>query len=417
MSNTTYISSLIIRHLQDDLTTEESQALTAWMEINDTNRELFHQLTDPTFLQQELTSYSETNQRIQQMVYDRLQQQDQDDSIPLYTKSRGWLRWSVAAAAILMVAFVGTWYLTRKLTPAPVAIVQQNPKPLPILPGGNKATLTLGDGSVVNLDSTANGLVSNQGNVKVVKSNNGLLTYESANTKQATAIPYNILSTPRGGQYQLLLPDGSKVWLNAASSIKYPAAFTGNERSIAITGEAYFEVAKAFDRRGNRIPFAVTIPPSTGGVGGGHIEVLGTHFNVNAYGDEHPVVATLLEGKISIDNKQLAIGKEQSTVITPGQQAVINEHQEIKVKDKADIESATAWMKGFFDMHNADIKKVMLQVSRWYNVDVVYAGPVPHQTFDGNIDCNIPLADLLALLQQMGHFNVQIEGRTITIKQ
>src|SRR5581483_3834632 len=220
-----------------------------------------------------------------------------------------------------------------------------------------------------NLDSTANGLISNQGNVKVVKSNNGLLTYQSANGKQAATVPYNILSTPRGGQYQLLLPDGSKVWLNAASSIKYPAAFPGNERTVDISGEAYFEIVKAFDSRGHKIPFAVNISSPTGGGregAGGRIEVLGTHFNVNAYGDEHPVVATLLEGKISIDNRQLAIGNQQSKIITAGQQAIIDAQQQIQVNKSADTESATAWMKGFFDLHNADIKKVMMQVSRWY---------------------------------------------------
>src|SRR5581483_1584637 len=188
MSNTNHISSLIIKHLLGDLTTEENQALTAWLASSDANQELFQQLTETASLQRELASYAETNQRIQQMVYDRLQQQDEDDSIPFSSKYSNWRRWAVAAAAILLLAFGSTWYLFKHAAPARQEVAQQKPKAQPILPGGNKATLTLGDGSIVNLDSTANGLISNQGNVKVVKSNNGLLTYQSANGKQAATV-------------------------------------------------------------------------------------------------------------------------------------------------------------------------------------------------------------------------------------
>jgi ferric-dicitrate binding protein FerR (iron transport regulator) len=326
---------------------------------------------------------------------------------------------------VLVISGAGFWLLRSKETPTTNAPEQQVPMATTIPAGGNKATLTLADGTVIDLDKAGNGTIATEGKTKVNKKEDGQLEYKSATGTRQSAITYNLLSTPRGGQYQLILPDGSKVWLNAASSIKYPTEFSGNERRVEVTGETYFEIVRNTEK-----PFKVTVLPPSGGAGrGGEIEVVGTHFNINAYGDEQPIVTTLLEGKIKIspievvskqsgspdinNSKQKAINYK---FLNPGEEAQISDKADVMVRKNVDTESAVAWMKGFFDFHNANIKTVMSQVSRWYNIDVQYNGAVPAQTFEGNIDRNIPLNELLALLQQMGATKFTIEGRTVKVQ-
>jgi transmembrane sensor len=281
---------------------------------------------------------------------------------------------------------------------------------------------------VIDLDKAGVGTIAKEGKTTVNKKEDGQLEYKSGIGNRESAITYNLLSTPRGGQYQLLLPDGSKVYLNAASSIKYPTAFTGNERRVEVTGETYFEVTKDPNR-----PFKVIILPPSGGIEGGvrrgEVEVMGTHFNINAYGDETAIVTTLLEGKIrisaisesgsqsagtNIKNRQPVSGNRQ--LLLPGEEAQINSKTGITIRKNVDTEAAVAWMKGFFDFHNANIKTVMKQVSRWYNVEVQYMNAIPAQTFEGSLDRNIPLNELVDLLQKMGPAKFRIEGRTIKVQ-
>lgn len=416
------IADLIIKHLQDTISAEESQTLEQWIAASEENRSKFNRIVNGDTLREDLLRFADSDQKIRQDVYAKL---PDVHSALIVTPKRSLMRWVSAAAAVLVIIGGSFWLMRSKETPATNPPQQQVPMATTIPAGGNKATLTLADGTVIDLDKAGNGTIATEGKTKVTKTENGQLEYKSTTGTRQTAITYNLLSTPRGGQYQLILPDGSKVWLNAASSIKYPTEFSGNERRVEVTGETYFEIT-----RNTAKPFKVTVLPPSGGAGrGGEIEVVGTHFNINAYGDEQPIVTTLLEGKIKISpievvSKQsggadINYHKPQTTnykLLNPGEEAQINDKADIRVRKNVDTESAVAWMKGFFDFHNANIKTVMSQVSRWYNIDVQYKGAVPAQTFEGNIDRNIPLNELLALLQQMGATKFTIEGRTVKVQ-
>ncbi|WP_205514472.1 FecR family protein [Longitalea arenae] len=423
-----HIAQLIIKHLQDNITVEEELDLQRWIASDPQHRELFDRFTQHEVLQREMAAFSESNNRIQDQVYAQLPEvQEAIGNTSTAAPKRNWMRWASIAAAVLILGVLGLWYMLPKRTASTTVPEQQAPVANIIPAGGNKATLTLADGTVIDLDKAGNGEIAKQGKTSVNKKEDGQLEYRSAKGNGQHAIAYNLLSTPRGGQYQLLLPDGSKVWLNAASSIRYPTAFAGNERRVEVTGETYFEIVKNASK-----PFKVTIVPASGAADGtnagrgGEVEVLGTHFNINAYGDEQPIVTTLLEGKIKVTPVELVSKPAASTspstthrtykTLSPGEEARINDKADVVVRKNVDTESAVAWMKGFFDFHQANIKTVMKQISRWYNVDVQYTAAVPAQTFEGSLDRNIPLNELLALLQQMGTTKFQIEGRTIMVK-
>jgi transmembrane sensor len=412
------IGQLIIKQLQEKLTADETQTLQQWIAADDKNRMLYDKLTNSDWLQEAVNEHAVSENRIKERVFAALpEMQDTETESP----KSGWIRWMSVAAAILIVVSIG-WYMWQGKTKPAIVAEQQTPVATVIPAGGNKATLTLADGTVIDLDKAGNGTIATEGKTTVNKKEDGQLEYKTAIGNRQSAITYNLLTTPRGGQYQLLLPDGSKVWLNAASSIKYPTAFAGNERRVEITGEAYFEITHDAAK-----PFKVMIYPANGATGrGGEVEVLGTHFNINAYGDEQAIVTTLLEGKIKITpvdvvNKAVTATHPANTakaykVINPGEEAQIDNKADIIIRKNVDTESAVAWMKGFFDFHNASLKTVMKQVSRWYSVDVEYTKAMSEQTFEGNIDRNIPLNELLDLLQQYGSTKFKIEGRTIKVQ-
>ncbi|UKJ06782.1 FecR family protein [Solitalea lacus] len=273
-------------------------------------------------------------------------------------------------------------------------IVQKND----VAPGGNKAVLTLADGKQLILDSAVNGALAKQGNANVLKLKNGEIAYNSGSSADKEVM-YNTLATPAGGQYKLILPDGSKVWLNAASSIRYPTAFAGKERNVEISGEAYFEVAKNAE-----MPFKVKIDGDT------EVEVLGTHFDIMAYKNELKSATTLLEGSVRIkrgNNHQLLV---------PGQQAVyqrgVNNAVEV---EKADLESVMAWKNGLFVFDNVNIEQVMRQIERWYDVEVVYKGKVPDISFTGVIPRNSNVSKVLQALESTGGLRFAIEGKRIIV--
>jgi ferric-dicitrate binding protein FerR (iron transport regulator) len=319
------------------------------------------------------------------------------------------------AAAVLIVLMAGIyWAFFNKVSPQK-EVVQKAPSSntVTITPGSNKAILTLADGSAIVLDSAQNGALAQQGNVQVVKSNDGELKYLSAaDSRQPATVAYNRLSTPRGGQFVLTLPDNSKVWLNAASSIKYPTVFTGNERRVEITGEAYFEIEKNPNK-----PFRVDILLSTGK--GGSVEVLGTHFNINAYNDESSIRTTLLEGKVKIINRTSSTpaiaGNKAPVFLAPGQQAQLNSNDEIKIVNNANIEATMAWKNGLFQFDDVTIQTVLHQVARWYDLEIVYERDVSQDRFQGKIYRNTDIAKLLKILELSGaHF--KIEGKRIIVQ-
>jgi ferric-dicitrate binding protein FerR (iron transport regulator) len=309
------------------------------------------------------------------------------------------VKWGrIAAAAIVLFLLGTTTYLWLNRTPHNIARTENpsNPFKNDVLPGGNKATLTLANGSSIILDSAANGTLAQQGNAKVLKTANGQLAYNTDNEKPAEVL-YNTLATPRGGQYQLVLPDGSKVWLNAASSIRYPTAFTGKQRGVEITGEAYFEVAK-----NAAMPFMVK-------ANGMEVKVLGTHFNVNAYDDETMVKTTLLEGAVRI-TKGVA-----TAILKPGQQAQLINDQLLTINN-ADVEEAMAWKNGKLVFKQAAIKTIMRQAARWYDVEVVYKGKI-EDTYTIDVPRTVPASQLFRLLEQSGGVHFIIEGKKITVTE
>ncbi|MEO6733467.1 MAG: FecR domain-containing protein [Ferruginibacter sp.] len=271
-------------------------------------------------------------------------------------------------------------------------------------PGTSKATLTLGNGNTIVLDSANNGTLARQGDVKIVNKN-GRLVYNDPTNETGNELVYNEMETQRGGQYQLVLADGSRVWLNASSSIRFPTVFKGTERVVEITGEVYFEVTK-----NTAMPFKVIINAAAGKCG--EIEVLGTHFNIKAYSNEAAVTSTLLEGSIKLTNSINTLSKQ--VILTSGQQARLNAQGVIKVEDNADVEEAIAWKNGMFQFNKASIEVIMRQMERWYDVDVEYQGSKPAGNYRGEISRNVNASEMLKVLQA-GGIRFKIEGRKIIV--
>lgn len=299
-------------------------------------------------------------------------------------------RWGWAAAVLVLLVSAGAYFLLKPSPAKPVMAAVAD-----IAPGSNKAVLTLADGSEMLLDSAGNRTIQQGGTA--IKQTGGNLQYNATGGEAAGS--YNTLTTPRGGQFRITLPDGTKVWLNAASSLHYPTAFTGNERKVSITGEAYFEVAKNEEK-----PFRVAINATN------TIEVLGTSFNVNAYTDEDYISTTLLTGLVRVRK-----GTGQA-VLKPGQQAHATAAQPfVQVLEHADISKAIAWKNGLFNFQDVDLKEVMQQLSRWYDIEVVYERGIPDLQFIGEIDRSMPLSEVLKGLQMSG-VNFRLEqGRRLVV--
>lgn len=313
-------------------------------------------------------------------------------------------RWYVAASVIFSLAAVSLlfFYYTHKLT-KPVNNRSPTANNNIISPGGNKALLTLSDGSTITLDDAAAGELAKQAGVSISKTANGELIYtiegSSLNSTKADELLYNTIQTPKGGQYQVVLPDGSKVWLNAESSLRYPTSFNGNVRSVELTGEAYFEVTK-----NKHLPFKV--------VSNDHVvEVLGTHFNISAYPDETTVKTTLLEGSVKV----LSGRSKQSRLLKPGEQSKVGyADNEISIQ-QVNTEEAVAWKNGYFFFNDEDLKSIMNKFARWYNVEVEYKGNVDDLRFGGRVSRSKGLEQALKVIDQTGSVKIKIEGRRVIV--
>jgi len=303
-------------------------------------------------------------------------------------------RWKkiVAAASILLFISISGYVLRYKTTPNN-PIVDNRPLHNDIAPGGNKAILTLANGKQIVLTGAKNGTIAKQGGITVNKTDDGRVVYASSSTaiQNPKLISYNSIETPRGGQYHLTLADGTLVWLNAASSIKYPTAFTGNERRVEITGEAYFEV-----KHNAAKPFRVVC-------NGQLVEDLGTHFNINAYSDENAVKTTLLEGSVAVS------WAGQNKILKPGEQSQL-EGGNIRVAN-VNVDEVIAWKNGLFDFKDANIRTVMRQLARWYNVDVEYQGKIPEILFTGKLHRDVNASQVLDILSYFKvHFKIENGG-------
>jgi transmembrane sensor len=300
------------------------------------------------------------------------------------------------AAAVLGIIVLSVFVLLNTNRSAQLAKTENNVHKFKddADPGSNKATLTLADGSVILLDDAKNGTLTQQGSAKVIKLD-GKLLYDLGSEK-AKQIVYNTISTPKGGQYQLELPDGSLVWLNASSSIYFPTSFIEKERRVEITGEAYFEVAKNADK-----PFIVSVNNS-------EVQVLGTHFNINAYSDEEEVRTTLLEGSVKF------IDGNNTSLLQPGQQSQLTKDKNIKVASNVDVNEVVAWKNGLFSFENAGIETIMRQLSRWYDVEIEYKGKTD-DIFVAEMSRNIKLSDVLKALELTGRVKFEIDGKKIVV--
>lgn len=314
------------------------------------------------------------------------------------------------AAVIFLLAVSGIAYYISREKPGPqtLAATTSAAPHTDLRPGADGAVLTLADGSQIVLDSLQNGTVLFQGATRVLN-NNGRICYDKNESSLPVAL-FNTLRTPKGKQYQLELSDGTKVWLNAASSIRFPAVFTRGERRVEITGEVYFEVAhRSFkDRQGRsaRLPFIVGF--NSGTEKSGEVQVMGTHFNVDAYDDEGAVKATLLEGSVKIRSLS-----GDSTLLTPGEQAIVKASG-VHVTRNIDPGAIVAWKNGYFSFSHTDLATVMRQIARWYDVEVDYEGKIPDRKFGGEISRNSNALDVLKILEESSvHF--RIEGKKITV--
>jgi ferric-dicitrate binding protein FerR (iron transport regulator) len=334
--------------------------------------------------------------RLVEEYYTRLAAKAAPEAKPWPYRMRVWI-----PAALLVLAAAGTFFWASVRREKAVTRIKEAPSwQADIAPGGNKATLTLADGRNIVLDSTRNGAITRQGSAKVMKLDDGRLAYAARAPMGSDAEPamvaYNILSTPRGGRYKVSLSDGSNVWLNAASSVRYPTVFSGKERVVEITGEAYFEVKKDPD-----MPFIVK-------VNGAEVRVLGTDFNVMAYKDEEDWRTTLVNGAVIV--------REGSStgVLKPGEQAVMRPSEGVKLAKDPDLEEALAWKNDLFSFNNADIHAVMRQLSRWYDVDISYEGNVV-QHFNGDVPRAVNVSRVLKMLELTGGVHFRIEGKQIVV--
>jgi len=298
-----------------------------------------------------------------------------------------------AAASIAILLGVGGLYFMPKDHTARTAKVVSND----IAPGGNNAVLTLADGRKIILSNAKNGSLAQLPDVRVVKTSDGNISYQKTSEGQLSPSVSNInmVSTPLGGQYHLILADGTNAWLNAGSSIKYPTSFHGSKRRVEITGEVYFEVAHNAAK-----PFSVV---SAGQV----VEVLGTHFNINAYTDERNIITTLIEGSVRIR------GANQIKTIKPGQQAVMSS-KGISLA-QADTEESIAWKNGYFRFNDEHIESIMRKLSRWYDIEVSFQGPASHEGFNGKISRYKNISQALKMLEQTGAVHFEIEGRRVNV--
>jgi transmembrane sensor len=406
------IQAILEKYLQgEELTIIEARELDRWLDQSETNRALFNRLHDEAYMKEQLQQMDDINET---RVWEKIQQHSTSNAAAtvrrLHTRKRAWL----VAASVLLLLMTSGYLLSLDRTTVATAVNQQQ-APGNIQPGKEGAILTLADGRTVVLDSLGNGIIATQSSTQVVLKD-GQLVYKPLTTDDSR-LTFNTMTTPRGRQYQLILPDGSKVWLNAASSITYPTAFTGSERKVSITGEAYFEVAKISspstggDRGEARMPFIVDV------AGRGSVEVLGTHFNINAYDDEGDIKTTLLEGKVKVfAEKQLPTPDSRlPTVLSPGEQAQMNDHSSlIRVVKNVDVEEVMAWKNGHFHFNDTDLKTMMRQLSRWYDIEVKYAGHVPADRFSGKVSRSFNLMQVLKMLE-FSDLDIRIEGRALIV--
>lgn len=381
------LSDLLTRYFKGNMAETEAEELSFYLK-DDRNNEAIRQIL--TGLSAEVAPAEVDMAAMQRLVRNVKEVSGDRNNIKRISFTR-----VAAAAAVLLMLGIGGYFLLVPSAEKQIAVKRYGSD---VLPGGNKAMLTLSDGSTISLEDAQQGSLAQQGGSQVFKSADGELAYNK-NGQQGEEIQYNTLTTPLGGQYRITLPDGTSVWLNAGSSLRYPTAFTGKDRKVELKGEGYFDVAKNAAQ-----PFYVMLN------NGVEVRVLGTQFNVNAYNDEKNIATTLVEGAVLIKNNEIA------NVLQPGQQSLASHNNNsLKLVKNADIAAVTAWKEGVFKFNDADIETVMKQLSRWYDIEIVYEGNPVKEYFNGTIPRNVPVSKVLELLELTGLVHFKIEGKRIIV--
>jgi ferric-dicitrate binding protein FerR (iron transport regulator) len=395
------LRELLDRYLSESLSPEEKVGFRKMLEDKGYEGEL-EMLIEEYINQRSLIG--EEDEELKSKSYQRLESQLHLSSAMQKDSGRvrrlKWLRRTGWAAAVIVLAGAATflWRQGNKKEGTSTAKLQNN-NSVPLAasefaPGGNKAVLTLADGSIILLDSAGDGMLASQGNTQILKNGNGELVYEAGKNKE---IMMNTISTPAGGQYQVTLPDGTKARLNAGSSITFPAAFTGRTRAVTVSGEIFLDVTKD-----QLQPFVVTVNNTA-------ITVLGTAFNINAYKEEPYIRTTLVEGSVMVN------AGGQGLMLKPGQQAtVVTNSSTVSLVDDPNMDQVLAWTNGLFNFEGSDLPAVMRQLEYWYGITVAYEGRLPAFTFKGKMYRNVNLADVLEVLQEMG-LRFRLEGKQLIV--
>lgn len=388
------IPMLLLKQLQQEIAPEEAGRLQQWVDQSDSNRQLMESMMEESNLDNQVQDY---------YAFRRLAEEARKE-VNKGRRPAGrkfWFR--LIAAAVVLILLTASAYLLFRPTGKQLSTTdnKNNKQPTNNIPAGRDgAVLTLSDGTQIVLDSAANGKLAQEGKATITH-RDGQISYQAGGSEKGKLL-YNTTSTPRGRQYKLQLVDGTSIYLNAASSVTYPTEFTGHKREVTITGEVFLEVAPDKAK-----PFIVHIAKSDD-----YIEVLGTRFAVNAYVDEPYVRTTLIHGVINMTAR--VRGKSTSTLLQPGNQTQVS-HENLVLIKEANIEEATAFMNGFFYFDHADIKTVMRQLEKWYDVEVSFEQPVSTRTFDGEIQRNLPLAVVLKILERNG-VAFSVEGNKVVVK-
>lgn len=424
------VAYLVAAYIGQTITEQEHDELDDWITSSDENQLTFEELTDPEFIKQGLEIMSEPDANA---LRERISRKIKLSEKEVAKKRRRWMPYSIAASLIIVTGLV-IFFMTNRKARTIKEIVNTSV----IKPGGNYAVLMLGDGRMLNLEEAKNGLLDSTNGSEVLKSSDGQINYVSIGVSNNA---YHILVTPVGGQYSVLLPDGTRVWLNSSSSLKYPVAFTGDERVVELSGEGYFEVAPSNSPEGGETSPGLKATPSEGGqetspgsashplprgipfivkVGEMKVEVLGTHFNINAYDDEPVVRTVLLEGKVVVSREdgksgRREDGKSESWELKPGEEARMDKRGEVTVSSSVNVDEAVAWKNGMFMFKDLPIKDVMRQVARWYDAEIVFEGKTDEH-FNATIYRKEPVEKLLYILEETDKVHFKIEGRKIVVR-
>jgi transmembrane sensor len=382
---------LFNRYFDKTATEEERDAFMQHLAMPNLDEEIMELLKDAYNRNTNQIEFpGQVKSKILNNVFNTVQETPvQTNSVKILRYYKRWMKY----AAVIVLTFLGLgWYLFQKKVHNPILVSNVHY----IQPGGNKAVLTLGNGKKLALDEAATGVLAEQGNIEIRKAADGHIVYNIKGGSSDASVT-NTIETQNGGQYQVNLPDGTKVWLNVASSLKYPISFTANDRKVILKGEAYFEVAKNAQK-----PFIVQLNNDA------EIKVLGTHFNINAYEDEESIDATLLEGSIAMKSGLL------TEKIIPGQQARAFSNHRIKVVNDVHLNQVIAWKNGFFSIDVISLQDIMKQAERWYDIKVIYKENIQAE-FVAKLPRNVPLSELLKLLEYTKHVHFKLKGKNLYV--